>query len=203
MDVAVTDGDTGPDRYDDDPRPVTLAEGLHAGLSVGTGEEDVYGVELTPGDRVTVLLVSAAGGDAPAVSLAGPAGRELAAESGPGQFGAKQVTATAVRAGVHELRVAAPGEAATYTLGVTVSEEAFDPFDAPAPGSGAAGVPADLDGDGRFEDVDGDGEATFDDAVALAFVDAAALTPLQTAALDFDDDGDVDAADATALAFAV
>jgi PKD repeat protein len=77
------------------------------------------------------------------------------------------------------------------------------PFEGAVPGSGGSAPPNDLDADGLYEDVDGDGRATFADAIALAFVDASALTPEQTAALDFDGDGDVDFADAIDLAFRV
>jgi hypothetical protein len=86
----------------------------------------------------------------------------------------------------------------------TVSFQTVDvPFTGPVPGTGASAAPSDLDGDGRYEDVDGDGSASFDDAVALAFSDFGSLTPEQAAALDFDGDGDADFADAVALAFEV
>jgi subtilisin family serine protease len=76
-------------------------------------------------------------------------------------------------------------------------------FTAPVPGSGEAAPPTDPDDDGLYEDVDGDGDVDFDDAVALAFVDASELTPGQVTALDFDRDGDVDFDDAVELAFLV
>ncbi|MGM0591916.1 MAG: PKD domain-containing protein [Halobacteriota archaeon] len=71
------------------------------------------------------------------------------------------------------------------------------------PFSGADGPPADLDGDGLYEDVDGDGQATFSDAISLAFVDSSDLSPAQVLGLDFDGDGDLDFIDAISLAFAV
>jgi hypothetical protein len=74
-------------------------------------------------------------------------------------------------------------------------------FDAPLPGTGGDGPPTDPDADGRYEDVDGDGEAAFRDAVALAFADTDGLTVDQRDALDFDRDGDVDFDDAIELAF--
>jgi hypothetical protein len=61
----------------------------------------------------------------------------------------------------------------------------------------------DPDGDGQLEDVTGDGEATFDDAIALAFNTGAASVTENRDSFDFDDDGDVDFDDAIALAFAV
>jgi PKD repeat protein len=59
----------------------------------------------------------------------------------------------------------------------------------------------DPDGDGQLEDVDGDGEATFDDAITLAFNTDDASENRDS--FDFDGDGDVDFDDAIALAFAV
>lgn len=73
------------------------------------------------------------------------------------------------------------------------------PFDAPIGGAGAP--PKDPDGDGLFEDVDGNGEVTFNDAITLAFTNKADLTPEQIDALDMDGDGDVDFDDAVTLAF--
>jgi pectinesterase len=68
---------------------------------------------------------------------------------------------------------------------------------------GGRGPPTDPDGDGLYEDVDGDGNVDVDDAVALAFVDGGALDAGQRLALDVDGDGDVDFDDAVALAFSV
>jgi hypothetical protein len=75
------------------------------------------------------------------------------------------------------------------------------PFSAPVPGANGQGPPTDTDDDGKLEDINGDGEATFDDAIALAFADTSGLNSQQRAAVDFDGDGDVDFADAIALAF--
>jgi PKD repeat protein len=75
-----------------------------------------------------------------------------------------------------------------------------DPFPDRIPGA-ASVPPADIDNDGKFEDVNGDGELTFDDAIALAFADTSGFTLQQVAAVDFDEDGDVDFDDAIALAF--
>jgi hypothetical protein len=69
------------------------------------------------------------------------------------------------------------------------------------PGVGSGQAPTDPDDDGEFEDIDGDGEKTFDDAIALAFANPSQLTEKQTEAVDFDADGDVDFGDAVALAF--
>jgi len=74
-------------------------------------------------------------------------------------------------------------------------------FSEPLPGADAADPPADPDGDGLYEDVNGDGNVTFDDAIALSFVQPTELSTDQVAALDFDGDGDLDIDDAVALAF--
>lgn len=74
-------------------------------------------------------------------------------------------------------------------------------FDRPLAGLDDNDVPTDPDGDGLFEDVNGDATVTFADAIALAFADTTGLSPAQLAALDLDDDGDLDFDDAVELAF--
>jgi PKD repeat protein len=68
-------------------------------------------------------------------------------------------------------------------------------------GGGTGLAPTDTDNDGKFEDINGDGEFTFDDAIALAFADTSGFNTQQQAAVDFDNDGDVDFDDAIELAF--
>ncbi|MFC6873782.1 hypothetical protein [Halobellus marinus] len=84
---------------------------------------------------------------------------------------------------------------------ISVEVQAGGLFEESLPGADTGAAPTDPDGDGRYEDVDGDGEVTFDDAVALSFVDTTELSSEQVAALDFDEDGDLDMDDAVALAF--
>lgn len=76
-------------------------------------------------------------------------------------------------------------------------------FAEPLPGSGGTAPPTDPDGDGLYEDVDGDGTAAFDDAISLAFVDFGTLSTEQQSALDFNGDGSATFADAIELAFQV
>jgi PKD repeat protein len=64
--------------------------------------------------------------------------------------------------------------------------------DSPAP-------PNDLDGDGLYEDIDGDGALTFDDPVVLAFNLDSEVVQSNPALFDFEGDGDVDFDDAVAL----
>lgn len=86
---------------------------------------------------------------------------------------------------------------------VGLSVRGANPFNGnPIPGVGA-NPPMDPDGDGLFEDANGDGEVSFEDAVALAFANAGDLTPEQEAALDFNGDGQFTFDDAVTLAFNV
>lgn len=68
-----------------------------------------------------------------------------------------------------------------------------DPFAAGVPGVGSGLAPTDPDDDGTYEDVDGDGTASYDDVVALAFADLTAIgaDPVGATAFDFDGDGRV------------
>lgn len=88
------------------------------------------------------------------------------------------------------------------TRSATFTSAGQNPFDSPIPGTGATNAPTDVDGDGRYEDVDGNGAANFDDAVSLAFADTGSLSASQRTALDFDNDGSVTFDDAVELAFA-
>jgi PKD repeat protein len=60
--------------------------------------------------------------------------------------------------------------------------------------------PQDLDGDGLYEDINGDGALTFVDPVVLAFNLDSAVIQQNLALFDFDGDVDVDFDDAAALA---
>lgn len=84
---------------------------------------------------------------------------------------------------------------------ISVAYSSSSRFTAPLPGAAVANPPSDPDGDGLYEDINGDGEITFEDAVALSFVSSGDLGEEEVSALDFDDDGDIDTDDAIALAF--
>lgn len=84
---------------------------------------------------------------------------------------------------------------------ISVEVQAGGLFEESLQGADTGVPPTDPDGDNLYEDINGDGEVSFDDAVALSFVDATELGTEQVAALDFDDDGDLDIDDAVALAF--
>jgi hypothetical protein len=76
------------------------------------------------------------------------------------------------------------------------------PFPNGLPGSRQY-TPQDVDADPRFEDLDGNGRVNFFDVITLAFADFETINgdAAQQAALDFDDDGDVDFVDAIDLVF--
>ncbi len=69
-----------------------------------------------------------------------------------------------------------------------------------SPIGGSANPPQDLDGDGLYEDINGDGALTFADPLVLAFNLDSEVVQQNPALFDFDRDGDVDFDDAVALA---
>jgi hypothetical protein len=73
---------------------------------------------------------------------------------------------------------------------VTLDPTGPDPFPAGVPGVGSGLAPTDPDDDGIYEDVDGDGAATYDDVVALAFANLTAIGDDQVGRTAFDFDGD-------------
>jgi hypothetical protein len=103
-------------------------------------------------------------------------------------------------AGEYPLRVSTPNETVERTL--VVGETPF-PDGLPQVGGAAGPPPLDVDDDGLYEDVDGDGDRSLADAFALAFADLAAVNddPEMRDALDFDGDGRVALADAFHYAF--
>jgi hypothetical protein len=87
------------------------------------------------------------------------------------------------------------------TLDTTTVEQ---PFPDGVPGVPGSQPPTDpIPDEPGFEDVDGDGEGTFGDVVALLFAleSLDALSTSQTTALDFDDSGAVGFGDVVALLF--
>lgn len=74
---------------------------------------------------------------------------------------------------------------------------------APPPLQGQSNAPNDLDGDGHFEDVNGDGAFNIDDAIVLARAVLIFNDPVLTqnvAAFDFNEDGNVDVSDVISIA---
>jgi PKD repeat protein len=111
---------------------------------------------------------------------------------------AGQVSVPLSEPGRHALTVSYRELTRTVSLEVAASA-----FDVPLPGAGTDRPPTDPDGDGTYEDVDGDGVVAFDDVVSLLFVDATRLTDRQRAALDVDGDGRFDFSDVVELLFTI
>jgi hypothetical protein len=88
---------------------------------------------------------------------------------------------------------------------VSMSTSSSTTFSSSLPGAAAEGPPTDIDGDGTFEDVNGDGQFTFTDVISLVFADFDAintnLSSSQIAAIDFSGDGQVDFQDVIDLVF--
>jgi hypothetical protein len=97
--------------------------------------------------------------------------------------------------GTHQVRLTVDdddGARAGQTALVTV-----DPKPRPLrPGTDA---PSDLDGDGRYEDVDGDGSAGYDDVVTLFEAQLTGDVGTATGAFDFNDNGRADFDDVVTL----
>jgi hypothetical protein len=79
------------------------------------------------------------------------------------------------------------------------------PFSQSLPGGTGTAPPTDTDGDGKLEDLTGDGQFTFTDVVEFVFalqdLKRASLTARQRTALDHDGDGRVGFTDAVDLVF--
>jgi PKD repeat protein len=103
--------------------------------------------------------------------------------------------------GTHTVRVTLVDEhGLNRTLTVTVTVEAANGSgDAAVPPVVGADPPTDPDGDGRYEDVNGNGAVTLSDVTALFFQrDSAAVTG-SPGAFDFNDNGEFSLADLTRL----
>ncbi len=116
----------------------------------------------------------------------------------------RSVTAGDLDITVHTLVDDDGNEISPTRIDLTVeASQPSGPFPNGVPGVASA-PPTDPDGDGQFEDVNGDGTANFSDAIDLAFADTGAInsgTQAEIDALDFDGDGDVDFDDAIERAF--
>jgi hypothetical protein len=82
----------------------------------------------------------------------------------------------------------------TWSVELSVAEARLPPL------PGAFGSPQDLDNDGLYEDVDGDGKLTYNDPILLAFKLDNPIIQGNKTLFDFNHDGVVDFADAVALA---
>jgi hypothetical protein len=221
--------DVGPsplpaDRFEpNDAGETPLLPGTYADLTLTPGDVDPYAVNVSTGETLRVALRFVhADADLDAF-VYGPTGSLVAESLSETDDETLSVVADATGTHLVVVEAADPPSAAAYALEIRVDggdggtgdgDGGTDdgdgdvptpdpPFDGPVPGVAGAAPPADHDGDGLYEDVNGDGSADLDDAFDLAFAlaDLGSLTLEQTAALDFDADGDVDLDDAFALAF--
>jgi hypothetical protein len=78
-----------------------------------------------------------------------------------------------------------------------------DPMPQPVPGTNGDGPPTDPDGDDEYEDVNGDGQFNFVDAISFVFSleNADSYSEEQREGLDFDSSGEVDFVDVIELVF--
>jgi PKD repeat protein/protocatechuate 3,4-dioxygenase beta subunit len=98
------------------------------------------------------------------------------------------------------------GVRAQTTRTVTVTGQAdSNPFPNGIPGGTTERPPTDTDGDGRYEDLTGDGEFAFTDVIEFVFaidqLQSAPLSDAQVSALDHNADGAVDFVDVIDLVF--
>jgi PKD repeat protein len=94
----------------------------------------------------------------------------------------------------------------TVSLTVTATVETSNPFGSDGlPGGSSDQPPTDVDGDGQYEDLNGDDRFTFVDIIefifALQSVDYSTLPQAQIDAVDFNGDGTVNFVDVVELVF--
>ncbi|MGM0591356.1 MAG: PPC domain-containing protein [Halobacteriota archaeon] len=228
--VAVATGDDSLEPNDSPSTAAEVTSpNTYTGLTASTQDRDWYALSLAAGDTITVYVNVTNGHNGNAVlgiwndsNGDGSVSNRITYANKYAQN--ETVTFTAATAGTYYVDVSvSAGSSIDYELGLageatggSGSSDDGDSggdgssgdgsndssvFTAPIPGVGGQNPPTDTDGDGKYDDVNGDGKATFGDAIALAFADTSGLSAQQTAALDFDDDGDADFEDAIALAF--
>ena len=162
--------DSAPDRIMEDD-PLPVTATVE---NVGTGprsDEVMLSVNGTPLAKQSVSL---AAGDSTTV--------RFSPSTGP------------IAPGVQPVTVAATDDSASTTVEIVAKDRAIPS----CPGSNAP--PTDPDGDGHYEDVNGDGEVTSQDRGALMRCRGSTATEEYPLAFDFDDDGDFDVDDIRALA---
>lgn len=174
---------------------ILLLNASVAGVTLRRADRSVTGVHLTkrvsggvnastvPGRVRKVYRVRVVGNGSATVGV--PAGKPRTAyvRTGPGEWRPTGRTTDGT-------------VAATVPAGegvIVVVDPPATPFPDGVPGVPGT-TPTDPDGDGLFEDVDGDGRATYADVVALALADfeAIAAAPAGSAPFDYNDNGRLD-----------
>jgi PKD repeat protein len=175
-----------------DPLRVRLAI-QRAPSAVSLSDTAVFAVDVTnPGASTVARRVSLVDGPTTVDS------RRLTLGPGETRRATLRWNTSGSTAGDHPMAVTT-GNVTASTPMVVIPET---PFPNGLPGSRQY-TPQDVDADPRFEDLDGNGRVNFFDVITLAFADFETINgdAAQQAALDFDDDGDVDFVDAIDLVF--
>jgi subtilisin family serine protease len=197
----------------------TVTQSVTFGVSAASADGSADTVRIVLPATATVTGVGSAVVDGPGSVVAGPTrnGRNVSvdvASSGGGRVDYTVNVSVDVVYDEGSTRdesidaavVDSTGERDRRTVATVTVTNASNPFPAGVPGVGAE-PPTDLDGDGRYEDVDGNGVANFFDVIALLFaqpdIDAATLTAGEVAALDYDGNGVADFSDVIDLLFTV
>jgi len=174
------------------------------------GESDYYKITLNETEAIGADITTAESLGDLALRLYAPDRTQVASDGN--DFGGIEISHQASMDGTYYVEITGQSQQTTsnYELQTNQTFVSTDngnattpetPFTEPLPGVQSNNAPTDTDDDGLYEDVNGDGQATFEDAVSLAFADTSTLSQAQATALDFDGDGDVDFNDAVELAF--
>jgi len=163
------------------------------------------------GDTVTATVETPAdfGGLNGTPTLTAPAADSTAAESASVEgetitvtFDADGVESVLSEAGTPNLELYAPYDSTEQDLvffdhARLNADLRVQTVDAPLPGG--SGPPSSMDGDNQLEDIDGDGDGGVEDVVLLLNARDSGIVQENPDRFDFDDDGDVDISDVTAL----
>jgi PKD repeat protein len=224
--IAVSTATVLPDRFEPNDaigEETPLTPGTYPDLSIIESDIDGFAVVVDAGATLVVNLTFAHADADLDVRVYAPNGTLLG--SGISETDNESVRVVAATTGTYIIDVEAfEGRgAARYDLLVRVEDDGTTPappptpgpgpgdgngsgpvpFDRPIPGSGSSLPPIDHDGDGRYEDVDGNGRFDFVDVISLVFarLDVVNADPTMRDALNFDGEGNVNFLDVIELVF--
>jgi hypothetical protein len=230
--VAVTTATVPGDRFEPNDRggeERLLGPGTYPNLSIVEADLDRFAVALDAGEALVVALTFAHADADLDVRVFAPNGTVVG--SGLSETDNESVRIVAATAGTYVIVVEAYEDvgAAQYDLEIGIETDGTvpapnpgpgpgpsptpnpgdgggptqPPIDRPIPGAGSPSAPLDHDGDGRYEDVDGNGRFDFLDVIGLVFarLDEINADPAMRDALNFDGQGDVDFLDVIELVF--